>query len=1512
MINECSIAELELALAGDLPADREEWLQRHVEHCEACSSALEKLAGGKAWSDEAAALLANDEFDELDEALPSREEWSDIDFTVEHLDPCDEPGTLGRLGGYDVLAVIGRGGMGVVLKGYERELKRCVAIKVLAPHLAQSSLAKKRFTREAQAAAAVVHPNVLAIHSVQSGRRLPFLVMPLVAGESLAQRLTAQGRLELKETLRIGMQAAAGLAAAHEQGIVHRDVKPANILLEKGVERAVLTDFGLARAADDVSMTRCGVIAGTPQYMSPEQAQGETVDGRSDLFSLGCVLYEMSTGVSPFRADSTMATLRRLIDDRPPAMASLNAELPPWFIAIVDRLLQKDPAQRFASAKEVSEMLEGCLAHLQQPAGVPLPAAVAVWQEPCRPEPACATPPPTGLAARLFRNCASFFPRAGLAPRQASNSRKSHFSGVAIMLSLLGISLFAAAVVQTTPPDISGGWSGEEWGRVVLVQTASGDYQGTFSDTVSKEPGKLQLRWSRIDRRFNGTWSEGEVRFGELSLRLADGDIHGGYTTDVKSKINTPHLADFTWKRAAEHAGDQVNNAAEVVILHPVTPNAQSSAPAAKAVEKAVTTISTCAEFDPRVAKAMAMLQGLNDAEVVTALARYLDSQDANMRRAAIYILWKGQIASIEAAAPGLLRLCEHQEDLTRGMAALALGGKKVAASLAVLSKMTTDDKSGYARRCAAIALGYLGDPAAIAVLQKALKDPEFLVRMNAAAALKMLPGKRAEKAADDQSSEDLRAKLKRAEDELARVKALYDQKVISMRELERAQYARNVAEAQVALFTAKAAEDFDRTRVLTDAKAVSAGEFRRAQIARDQAKAAFDAQENSRSKGADNAPVDQVHAVQLLSRTHPGMRVGAIALSADGKWLAFGNDSPSFTAMASGPGRVNDGWQPAVQVLDAATGKIIGKLKLLNKDEEAVFPGTRTDSYFEVAALAYSPDGSLLAVGTTAGQVKLFEPSSGKLVCALGDATGRKADRKETLRPTLPRAMGKVAALAFSPDGRMLAVGGQSFADEPVGPDTSETLPVTAAGRLKLWDAKTGKLLRDLAGHSANVNAVAFSPDGKLLASAGDWADNQHGRGVRIWDLATGEAQRTIQTQDSGFTWSAAFSPDGKLLAIGSQNSDKDKPDGEQSSGTVRVLHVASGILEWTQTVPGLGQTVAFSADGKTVVALCGAKAVRLLDTETGKLKQEISLGGFFSRGGRWPVALGVAPQVHLLAVGGVDNEKQGCIEVWNLQRTGRASADPQSESGATGGHARTIAKADVAGTITRTFPLRFRLASQAADNLRQILLGHPGQEAKPSASNQEITITAPLEVMMRARTFITVTDWPDSITRGSNFEYPRDTALRAARSFFYACAIEDSDEAFSKLLSLQILATLKGDTKSKHYEQYLFGGTPDPDWEKSLRGDWPGKKEAIQRMVRAWNRYPLKRITQESGVAIGFGAKQFCSISLDGAPKDFYSVEMELSRGGGKLSYFFSTLPPSWDDGQKAPPPKAVESGN
>ncbi len=228
----------------------------------------------------------------------------------------NHPEMLGRLGRYDIEKVIGSGGMGIVLKAHDSELNRPIAIKVLAPHLSHVGAARERFAREGRAAAAVVHEHVVAIYNVEADGTLPFLIMQYVSGRSLQTRVDEDGPLGIEEILRIGMQAAAGLAAAHTQGLVHRDVKPSNILLEDTVERAVLTDFGLARAMDDMSLTQTGIIAGTPHYMSPEQATGQAINARSDLFSLGAVLYFMATGHPPFRASAALAVLHRICREK--------------------------------------------------------------------------------------------------------------------------------------------------------------------------------------------------------------------------------------------------------------------------------------------------------------------------------------------------------------------------------------------------------------------------------------------------------------------------------------------------------------------------------------------------------------------------------------------------------------------------------------------------------------------------------------------------------------------------------------------------------------------------------------------------------------------------------------------------------------------------------------------------------------------------------------------------------------------------------------------------------------------------------------------------------------------------------------------------------------------------------------------------------------------------------------------------------------------------------------------
>jgi hypothetical protein len=283
------------------------------------------------------------------------------------LAPSSEPGALGRLDHYEVLEVVGKGGMGIVLRARDTKLERIVAIKVLAAPFAASGSARQRFAREARAAAAVRDEHVIDIHAVRDDAPVPHLVMEFIAGCSLEARLRGAGALDVKEVLRIGMQIASGLAAAHKQGLVHRDIKPANILLENGVQRVKLTDFGLARAADDASLTQSGVIAGTPLYMAPEQAAGEPIDARADLFSLGSVLYEMCTGRPAFRAPSTVAVIRRVCDAAPGPIRAVSPDIPEPLCQLIGRLHAKKPADRPASATEVADRLAGLLASLAEP-----------------------------------------------------------------------------------------------------------------------------------------------------------------------------------------------------------------------------------------------------------------------------------------------------------------------------------------------------------------------------------------------------------------------------------------------------------------------------------------------------------------------------------------------------------------------------------------------------------------------------------------------------------------------------------------------------------------------------------------------------------------------------------------------------------------------------------------------------------------------------------------------------------------------------------------------------------------------------------------------------------------------------------------------------------------------------------------------------------------------------------------------------------------------------------------
>ncbi len=349
----------------------------HLKRCETCQQELDSLAAqpdqwkkalqflkesanGGSLSDMG---LANPQ--DTNEKHNEAETWQHS-FT-ELLDPPKHPEMLGRIGEYDIECVVGRGGMGVVFKAYDSKLHRPVAIKVLAPHLANNGTARKRFAQEAIAAAGVIHPNVIAVHGVNDQGKTPFMVMPFVDGISLQALVENRGPLAEANIVRIALQISAGLVAAHSQGLVHRDIKPANILVEAEVNRVVITDFGLARAVDDASLTQTGWLTGTPNYMSPEQACGQRPDHRSDLFSLGSLLYFLATGRLPFRSDTPLGVLTRIQNESPTPVRQVNGQVSETLSDLIDCLLAKHPDDRFQTAAELHDVLEKHLAHLHQP-----------------------------------------------------------------------------------------------------------------------------------------------------------------------------------------------------------------------------------------------------------------------------------------------------------------------------------------------------------------------------------------------------------------------------------------------------------------------------------------------------------------------------------------------------------------------------------------------------------------------------------------------------------------------------------------------------------------------------------------------------------------------------------------------------------------------------------------------------------------------------------------------------------------------------------------------------------------------------------------------------------------------------------------------------------------------------------------------------------------------------------------------------------------------------------------
>jgi serine/threonine protein kinase len=293
--------------------------------------------------------------------------------------PPQGEGEIGRLAHYRILKELGRGGMGMVLLAEDTHLQRGVALKVIRPTEAKHPHVRARFLREARAAAKLNHDNVVTIFHVGEERGILYIAMELLKGLTLEAYLHKHRQLVPGQILRMAREMIEGLKAAHAVGLVHRDIKPANIWLEAPKGRVKLLDFGLARDQEGSDqLTASGAVIGTPKYMSPEQADGKQVDARSDLFSLGVVLYRLCTGREPFTGGSMMAVLKALALDKPTSIRQLNPAIPLELEQLVERMMVKDPQQRIQSAKEVGEALQVIKKSLADPSAMDLPEAIEV------------------------------------------------------------------------------------------------------------------------------------------------------------------------------------------------------------------------------------------------------------------------------------------------------------------------------------------------------------------------------------------------------------------------------------------------------------------------------------------------------------------------------------------------------------------------------------------------------------------------------------------------------------------------------------------------------------------------------------------------------------------------------------------------------------------------------------------------------------------------------------------------------------------------------------------------------------------------------------------------------------------------------------------------------------------------------------------------------------------------------------------------------------------------------
>jgi WD40 repeat protein/serine/threonine protein kinase len=1100
-----------------------------------------------------------------------------------------------RIGAYEITDLLGAGGMAQVYRARQLSIKREVAIKIIGARLAESPEFLKRFEREANTAANLNHAHIVKIFDYGEYNDSLYLVMELLSGGSLADRMR-NTPMSLDTVARIVEQVGSALDYAHLKGIIHRDLKPQNVLFDESGD-AHLSDFGIAKVlTENTSLTQSGAIIGTPTYMSPEQYRAEVLDGRSDLYSFGVMLFEMLTGQAPFKADTPVVMAIMHLQNPPPKARSLRPDLPVAVEAVLETALAKDPDKRFQSAGALATAFRAAIT-VTPPAKTPVPPDVetsvikpAPLAEPSQTRASKPTPIPSGGNRRLLvAGVAGVIVVAALL--------------VTVLSKLAGTPTSPTLVPGTVPPVIALNPTATETRTVIIPTNTIQVVVRASATTPSITPTETNTR---------------TVTATAVPPTTAPSITPLPPTSTIAPSLSkVPTTIDPSMLIAATINGRLTQTAITILSYTPTptltpsnTPNIEQTVAAGVQMTDTAGTAIAVASFTKTPTLTLTPL--LSSTLSINASNATNLKQLASFSRGTVnQSIWSPD-GKIMALAGGIGVWLYNANDLTQ-QPSLLQGHTAVVRTVAFSSDGSL------------LASG--GDDSSVILWDvNSRKLLRTIVDKTTVNSVAFSPdGKTVASGGNDNtirlwnsSSGVLISTLYGHSAAVISVAFSPDGKILASASLDRNVKLWDVG-GRMLINTLSGHTDFVFSVAFSpDGKTLASGSYD--------------------------------HTVRLWAVSSAKL-LNTLPASPDTSFVSGVAFSPDGTILASGSGDPTGGGNSGVRLWNVGSGSLIrtlsatsfvwsvafspdGKTLTSSSSEGTVWLwnvgsgkliNTLSDHIAEVNSVAYSPDGKTILSGSKDGVVRLWDTSNGNVIRNLygntnwvdsvayapdgktvasdgNDAVVRVWDTRDgSLLYTLPGHKSAAWGLAYSPDSKILASGSYD-------------------NTIRLWDTSNGTLIRTIIGHTNHVWSVDFSPDGKTLVSGSE------DQTVRLWDVGSGVLIRTLSGH-TGNVKCVVFSPDNKIIASSSDDQ------------TIRLWDASSGaLLRMLPVSPHWMNTVAFSPDGKTLVSGSTSEWIHLWDVSSGKLLT--TLYGHMSL--VWSIAF--SPDGRTIVSGGLD----GTIRLW------------------------------------------------------------------------------------------------------------------------------------------------------------------------------------------------------------------------------------------------------------------------